>query len=546
MTSKSYRSDLLLLFLAIGIFFCVGLGARPYLTPSEARYIELPRQMLDTHDWLTPRINSVPYFEKPPLFYWMQASVMGLFGMGEFAGRFATALCSTLVCLTTYATARLLFSRTSGLLASAVLATSLLGYGLSRVATLDVPVSLFITLTLSCFLAGMHTGNRKFYLLMYAASALAMMTKGLIGIVVPGMVIGIWMALTHNWRLLKNVELAKGTLIFLLIAAPWHLLMARAHPDFLNFYFIHEHFNRYMTDEHKRSAPWWFFIAVTLAGLLPWVGLLPGALRRMSRKNPTQLFLLLWIALPLIFFSSSHSKLVPYIFPIFPPLAMLLGDKLALFWDKTKPVKSLRVDALLSVILWSAAIFAIECLPGMPGKLGQKISAVTMHIPMVALYPLILAVLWVAISIVRSSPKRLIISLMGLGITTGLTANYLTAALDTATIRPLADMLRPQLEAGDFVVAYGSYWQDLPVYLDRNITVAGWTGELTYGTEHYPETHHRMITTDEFWKRCADEIDHVYVFVREDTARTLPDPEECHLQPIATYGKTLLLQRIKP
>src|SRR5271163_2894732 len=102
----SWRRDFLWLFLAALLFFCIGLSTRPYLTPSEARYIEVPRQMLATGDWLTPRINGVPYFEKPPLFYWLQASVMQFFGSGEFAGRIATALLCILLCMVTYATAR--------------------------------------------------------------------------------------------------------------------------------------------------------------------------------------------------------------------------------------------------------------------------------------------------------------------------------------------------------------------------------------------------------------------------------------------------------
>src|SRR4051812_4516136 len=170
------RRDVWLLALAIGLLFCIGLGARPYLTPSEARYIEIPRQMLATNDWLTPRINGVPYFEKPPLFYWLQAAAMHLFGDGEAAGRLVTLLLDAAACLLAYATGRMLYGRRAGLLAAAVLATSLLGYGLSRVAMLDVPVSLFITACLVSFLAAQRSSNddakRDLYLLMYVASAL--------------------------------------------------------------------------------------------------------------------------------------------------------------------------------------------------------------------------------------------------------------------------------------------------------------------------------------------------------------------------------------
>jgi len=551
-----FRRDLLLLFAAIGIFLCIGLGARPYLTPSEARYIELPRQMLATGDWLTPRINGVPYFEKPPLFYWMQAAVMALFGPEEFAGRIVTVLLSTLTCLLTYAMGRLLYGRLSGLLAASVLATSLMGYGLSRVATLDVPVSLFINACIACFLAAQHTESvslkRTFYLLMYVASALAMMTKGLIGIVIPGMVIGAWIATGNRWHILKEAQLIKGSIIFLAITAPWHVLMARAHPDFLNFYFIHEHFTRFLTDEHKRTAPWWFFIAVTWVGLLPWV-LSPHLLRGpvLMGQTPQQvrgdrLFLLLWIVLPLLFFSSSHSKLLPYIFPIFLPLCIVIGNKLALFWNNILPMKSLRIDAWLAIAVFTLLLLATQLLPVMPGKLGQKVSMVTSNISWVSLLPIFISLAWVAFCSVRAEAPRLILSLMGVGIVTGISSNYIAASLDTATIKPLASLLSEQLQPDDMVVAYGSYWQDLPVYLNRNVTVAGWTGELSFGFEHYPETHDWMIATDEFWQRCSASPHNVYVFIHDDTAQNLPAPEHCHLHIIGQYGKTLLMEKELP
>ncbi len=544
----SYRRDLIHLFLAVGLLFCLGLGARPYLIPSEARYIELPRQMLATEDWLTPRINGVPYFEKPPLFYWMQALVMHTFGMGEFAGRFMTALLTTFTCLTTYALARLLYGRASGLLAAGVLASSVMGYGLSRVATLDVPVSLFISACLACFLAAQHTQKksrkRNRYLLMYVASALAVMTKGLIGIVIPGLVIGAWIAILGRWRLLKEVQLIAGTLIFLAITVQWHLLMAQTHPDFLNFYFIHEHFTRYMTNEHKRTAPWWFFIAVTWVGFLPWSGLLPSVFKKIQWREPNTLFLLLWILLPLLFFSTSHSKLVPYIFPIFPPLCILLGHRLSLLWNYSLPLEPLRRNAILVIIVFGVLILVTQLSPVLSGNLGMKINAVTSSISFIPLLPMVAVLLWLSLILLRPCPTpRLILSLLGFGMVTGITANFMAGSLDKASTKSLAVELLPQLKPLDIVAAYDTYWQDLPVYLGRNITVVGWTGELTFGVEHYPETHDWMISPETFWKRCATSTHNVFVFINSNRLEDLKSPSGCHLKPIASYGKTILMKK---
>jgi len=540
----SWRRDLLLLFVVIGLFFAIGLGARPYLAPSEARYIELPRQMLATGDFLTPRINGVPYFEKPPLFYWLQAAVLGLFGMGEFSGRIVTALLTTLTCLITYACARMLYGRATGLLSATILATCVLGYSLSRIAVLDVSVTLFITATLACFIAAQK--NPRFYIIMYIASALAMMSKGLIGIVIPGMVIGAWIVCTRRWTVLKEARLFTGLIIFGLIAAPWHIMMAQKHPDFLNFYFIHEHFTRYLTDEHKRNQPWWFFIGVTIAGLLPWVGLLPGALKQLKWKtDPNALFLLLWALLPFLFFSASHSKLASYIFPIFPPLVIMMGHYVSRVWSGDVGSKTLCINIIGMVLLFGICAAAYPFLPALPGKAG-KAMAVLPPIPLPMLLPVLLVLVALLASVVRNRPARhLIVMLAFFGATLGISANYIGGLLDQTSIKPLVEAM-PPLHDDDMVVAYDSYWQDLPVYLGRNVTIAGWTGELSFGTEHYPETHAWMIDDAEFWQRCAAAPHEVYVFMTRDTYNTLllaKFPGGCPLHLLGGVGKTVLLQK---
>jgi len=406
---------------------------------------------------------------------------------GEFWGRIATAIVVTLTCLVTYAVGRISYNRRAGVLAALALATSILGYGLSRVSMLDAPVSLFLTCTIASFLFAQKTGKAKFYYLMYISAALAVMTKGLIGIVIPAMVIGTWILFTKNWKTLKQARLFTGLLLFLAISAPWHILMARTHPEFANFYFIHEHFERFLTSEHKRTAPWWFFIAVTFAGFFPYWFVIPNAVREgMGKKTqPEQValdprlrgddkLLWIWILLPLLFFSSSHSKLVPYIFPIFPPLFVLIGKRLSDIWD----VK-----------------------------------------------------------------KKLIISVFALMAVFEISANYIAPQFDKRTIKPLAEIINNDLKTEDLVVAYNSYWQDLPVYLNRNIIVAGWTGELNFGVEHTPNTKDWMISDEEFWAKCAGAKAKVFVLMREEDFANLTAHKNCELREISRYGKTVLLEK---
>jgi 4-amino-4-deoxy-L-arabinose transferase-like glycosyltransferase len=569
---NSYWYDSLILFIAIGLFFCIGLDARPYITPSEARYIEIPRQMLATGDFLTPHINGVQYFEKPPLFYWLQAFFLS-FGDNEFFGRIATTLVVTLTCLVTYATGRLIYGRTAGLLAAGALATSVMGYGLSRVAMLDAPVTLFLTCTIASFIAAQKTGQKKFYYFMYVAAALAVMTKGLIGIVIPAMVIGCWIMFTKNWKILKEARLFTGTLLFLAIAAPWHILMAIKHPEFADFYFIHEHFTRFLSDEHKRTAPWWLFIAVTLAGAMPWILLLTPLLywryiisllslfsgywysneyrasndAASSKKQATDwdsfcanildknftLFLNLWIFLPLIFFSFSNSKLIPYIFPIFSPIFIFIGKHLADWWEMPIAPKQLKINTtVIFTLTWGCCFLAL-------------IAAKSFTILLYGFVPALLVaiILFVKPITNKTSAKHLIKLIIVFGATLGLTANYIASDFDKRTIKSLVEPLNKKLKADDMVVAYNSYWQDLPVYLNRNVTIAGWTGELSFGTQHTPNAKDWMISLDEFWTKCAESKNNVYVFMNEEDHQNIKPHTGCELHEMSRYGKTILLKK---
>ena len=264
------------------------------------------------------------------------------------------------------------------------------------------------------------------------------------------------------------------------------------HPQFMDFYFIHEHFTRFLSDEHKRTAPWWLFIAVTLLGMIPWVFVIPAKagislksdnviemdprLRGddNSRSRNDKLFLLLWIVMPLLFFSFSNSKLVPYIFPIFPPLFIIIGNRLAAIW----PAKN----------------------------------------------------------------KRIIIT-MGVMASICIAANYIAPAFDKRTIKPLTEILKPQLQDEDMVVAYNSYWQDLPVYLNRNVTIAGWTGELNFGTQYTLGAKDWMISIDGFWEKCANAKNNIYVFINEEDFAAVNNNKSCWLREVSRYGKTILLKK---
>ncbi len=338
--------DALALVLVLAVWFGYELGSRSLWHPDEGRYSEIPREMVASGDYLTPRLNGVKYFEKPVLFYWLQAGAIKMFGVNEWSLRLWTAFFAGLGCLAVFYAGYRLFGRPSGLLAAAILATSV-GYDLMGSAiTLDMAVTAFISAALLAFLIGVREPpglTRRLWLYgFYALAAAATLTKGLIGMVIPGMVIFAWLVVTRKWSLLRHLYLPSGTILFVAIAAPWHVLVSRENPEFAWFYFVHEHFARYLSTVHHHIEPFWYFVPVLLVGMFPWSAFFVEAIRRglanrysQPQKHADTWFLVLWAGLVFAFFSASGSKLATYILPVMPPLAILCGRYLADVWESS-------------------------------------------------------------------------------------------------------------------------------------------------------------------------------------------------------------------
>ncbi len=227
--------DLLLLTLLFGALFAVQLGESVLVNPDEGRYAEIPREMVASGDWVTPRLDGVTYFEKPPLMYWAVALCLKAFGPSEWSMRAAPALFALGGILLTYATARRLHGRTAGLVAATVLGTTLLYYAMGRILILDMAVSVLMSATLGCFILGVREApgatRRWFFYGLYASAALATLTKGLIGFLLTGAVMFVWLLVFNQWKRLRPLYLPTGVMLFLLIAAPWHFLVAARNPD---------------------------------------------------------------------------------------------------------------------------------------------------------------------------------------------------------------------------------------------------------------------------------------------------------------------------
>ena len=350
--SKAAMWTLFGLFVVVTLY---ALGIRTLVPPDEGRYAEMAREMFASGDWITTRLNAIKYFEKPPLQTWMNALTFAAFGLGEWQARLWTGLCGILgVGMTAWA-GRKVFGPRVGLYAGLVLASSLFWLASGQINSLDMGLSGMMTLTLASLLIAQRDEasereRRNWMLVCWAGMALAVLAKGLIGLVLPGAVLILYSLFARDWRIWTRLHLVKGMLVFFAIAAPWFVLVALRNPEQPYFFFVHEHFQRFLMKGHKREGGWYYFLVLLIPGLLPWIALLPQSLaagvQRQAGAFQPRLMILVWAVFIFLFFSYSTSKLPGYIVPIFPALALLT----ALFLDCASRRQRMIFAGVLAVL----------------------------------------------------------------------------------------------------------------------------------------------------------------------------------------------------
>lgn len=494
------------LIIILGIFFSFEMGNRPFASPDEGRYVEIPREMVVTEDYVTPRLDGMKYFEKPPLFYWMQAASIKAAGIDEVSMRFWIVLFAILGCLSVFYVGAECYSRNVGVMSAGILATTLLYYCHSRIIILDLVLSIFLCGSLWAFFLAFVKKNQskipKKYLIisMYALSALACLTKGLIGAILPGFVVFLWMLFTNNWKKLKEVLYVPGILIFLVIFLPWHILAAYRNHDFLYYYFVVEHFLRYTTKFHNRYQPAWFFIPIILAGLIPWTGLslmsLTNMVKKSVTKNSENIFFACWIFGIFGFFSFSHSKLIPYILPIVPPIALAT----AIFIEECNE-REFRIGAIINIILFFAAGIAYYFARNEISDVLQNADArVLLNVVIVSLVAIGIVFLFAIFS--KISKKMAVVICIFLSGNMLWTVNKLAPYYQDEkkpTTKKVAKYVRANKTKDDLVFIYNYYHQDFPVYLNDTTGVINFIGELEFGSNSEPEKS-KLIPEEKFWE----------------------------------------------
>ncbi len=463
-------------------------------------------------DWVTPRLNGVKYFEKPALQYWATAALYDVFGVREWTARFFSCLLAFLCIPLTYAFANHLY-RSTAIAGAAAAAIALNPFFLivGQIDILDSALTFFLVASMFAFLraraaarAAAHAaedGSREerwWMGLTALCLALAVLTKGIVALVLAGAALVIHMVVTRDVRPLRRWHLGTTVPLFLVVTLPWFVVVSRRNPEFLQFFFIHEHFQRYLTNVSDRVEPWWYFGMFLLLAVLPWLRNVWPAVRDVWRKgrhdpeNSIAWFLLIWCGVVFVFFSVSHSKLPPYILPMMPPLAVLLAPRIA------------ERPAFLRQAAWTACAFVTLVAVGLLVAVHRKVGAAPQ---VMVVWSTVAVIVAVAAAIVSLRTTRWVPAAMGsIFAYQALMLSY-SALPPGRTAKALVEAIRPLVGPNTQIFSVNQYRQSVPPYLGRTMRLVMYRGEMEFGLSQ--DQAGFVPTLDAFieeWVRSTDAV----------------------------------------
>jgi 4-amino-4-deoxy-L-arabinose transferase-like glycosyltransferase len=488
------------LILAAGWFST--LQVRALLDPDEGRYAEIPREMLASGDWITPRFDGLKYFEKPPLQYWATAAAYAGFGVSEWSSRLWSVGLAFACLPLVYAWVACFYGAGSALAALLALAVSPFFAVVGHLNLLDGAFTFWLTAALLAFTVAQSAPpasvpERRWMLAAWALAALAVLSKGIVVAVLAGGALMLYTLIERDAAPWRRLHPAAGVALFLGVAAPWFVAVSLRNPSFPQFFFVHEHFTRFLTTVHQRFEPWWYFLPLLLLAVLPW---LPGLLRACRRAWPQAgtgaarfrplRFLLLYAALTLVFFSASGSKLAPYILPLLPVLAAVTGA------GNPAPLSLARTAA------WVGAALVLLVAGGLliySARVNSFVPQAAWYWAFGAVAAALAAAALAAARRVSVQPAVLASALGAMLAWQGLLCEY--ALIPPArSARELVSAVRPFIGAYTPLYSVGQYRETVSPYLGRTLQLAGYEGELQFGLREEPQ---RRMTLEQFASRWS-------------------------------------------
>ncbi len=371
--------------IAIGAWLAFLAWIRPLTLPDEGRYAGVAWDMLRSGSHAVPLLDGMPYFHKPPLYYWLTELSFSVFGVHPWAARVPSWLAAWAAAAAMYAFVRRYRDPATAMTTVLILATMPFFYGGAQFANLDMLVAGMITL---CVLAATDTVLREergeaWHAMAVAAgalAALAVLAKGLIGLVLPGAILLIWLVWERRWRGLAALFWPPALLVFIAVAAPWFVLMQWRYPGFYDYFFVYQHFQRFAATGFNNAQPFWFYLPVVAGLSLPWSlwggGILRKTFWEAGPSRSLRRLAVLWFAVVLAFFSLPNSKLVGYVLPALAPLAFLLAEVIqgARSADADSATRLLRLSAAVAVGICVIAVgIAANNARGSAGPLAKVV-----------------------------------------------------------------------------------------------------------------------------------------------------------------------------
>jgi 4-amino-4-deoxy-L-arabinose transferase-like glycosyltransferase len=500
---------------ALGVLIWFGnINYRTLTEPDEGRYAEIPREMLASGDWVTPHLNGLLYLEKPPLQYWATALAYSALGEEPWVSRLWGTTLGMLGIVVTYLLGRTLWDRRTGLLAALILASCPLYFVVGHLNTLDIGLAFFLNAALACFIIGLRTpvdstAQRHWMWLCWCLLGLGFLQKGLVALALPGLALGIYSLVYRDKSFWRRLHVGAGVLIVTVLAAPWLIMVSARNPDFLHFFFLHEHLERFTSTVHGRVEPWWYFIAILLVGVIPWVVPIARATFERLRSSDDVLgerLLLVWAVTVVVFFSLSGSKLAPYIAPALMPLALMSGRWLTTRHSST-PTFVVAISMFVFCLLLASSRWLVPQLvePGIKRTAYLQMSewaeaAAVINAIGIAAYMILL----------RTSLYRATAAL-AIAFATAL-AVLLCASNSIELVRGrkgLDTFLAPYLKSDTPFYCVGMYWQALVFSLQRTCTPVAYEGEL--GTRFDPQQRQWIQLYEDFVPRWNRQLNAVAV-----------------------------------